>query len=87
MATRQLKLKKDSNAVSEWLNLARNRIEIPNQWLEVNYSKDADSLYIKLLNSPAAYSDDDLSESVIFDYDESNCLVGIEVLNLYGVFV
>ncbi|MGI8638516.1 MAG: DUF2283 domain-containing protein [Pyrinomonadaceae bacterium] len=84
MATRQLK--KNFDAVSEWLNLAKSRVEVPPNWLEIEYQKDADLLYIKVSNATTAYSDGDLDNEIVFDYDENDILVGIEVLNLYGVF-
>jgi uncharacterized protein YuzE len=85
MATQQLK--KNLSGVNEWIKLARKRVKVPRNWIEAKYRKEADSLYIQILESPAAYSDDDLSKSVVYDYDENNRLVGIEVLNLRGVFV
>ena len=85
MATRQLK--KNFDAVSEWLDLAKSRVKVPTDWLEIEYQKDADLLYIKVSNTTTAYSDDDLDNEIVFDYDENDTLVGIEVLNLYGVFV
>ncbi|HSK72281.1 MAG TPA: DUF2283 domain-containing protein [Pyrinomonadaceae bacterium] len=84
MATRQLKRNLDS--VSEWLDLAECRIDIPKNWLKIEYQKDADLLYIKLSDSPAAYCEDDLDKEVIFNYDADNNLVGIEVLHLYGIY-
>ena len=84
MATRQLK--KNPDAVGEWLNLAQQRVEVPTDWLKIEYQKDADLLYIKVLDSKAAYSKSDLDDEVILDYNENDELVGIEILNLYGVF-
>ena len=84
MATRQLK--KNFKVVTEWLDLASRRVDIPTNWLEIEYQKDADLLFIKLLNSPAAYGDDDLDQRIVYNYDKNGCLVSIEILNLYGVF-
>ncbi|MCY7376822.1 MAG: DUF2283 domain-containing protein [Pyrinomonadaceae bacterium] len=84
MATRQLK--KHFDAVSEWLDLAQHRVEVPADWLEIEYQEDADLLYIKISNSKAASSKADLDDEVVFDYDETGELVGIEILNFYGVF-
>ncbi len=83
MATR---LKENLSTTEQWIKRARRRVKIPNHWIEVKYSKDTDSLYIQLLKSPATHSDDDLSKSLVFDYDAKNRLVGIEVMSLYGIF-
>ncbi len=83
MATR---LKENLSTTEQWIKRARRRVKIPNHWIEVKYSKDTDSLYIQLLNSPATHSDDDLSKSLVFDYDAKSRLVGIEVMSLYGIF-
>lgn len=72
--------------VSEWFALARKRVEIPQDWFETDYDKEADVLYIKIINSPATHSDDDLDNGIVFDYDKDNRLVGIEVLSLYGIY-
>jgi len=84
MAQRVLDKKPD--VINEWISLAERRVGIPKNYLEVEYQKEADLLYIKLSNSPATYSDDDLNKGIVFDYDEHDNLVGIEVWNLYGVF-
>ena len=75
-----------SREKKEWLALARKRVEIPDNWLAVDYDKDVDVLYIRLLDAPATHSDDDLDASIVFDYDKHNRLIGIEVLNLCGVY-
>jgi uncharacterized protein YuzE len=80
-------LKEDLFGVDEWIALARKRVKVPENWIEVEYSKDYDSLYIQFLNSPATHSKDNLTKSVVFDYDENNRLTGIEVINLYSIFV
>jgi uncharacterized protein YuzE len=80
-------LKENLSTAEEWIKQARRRVKIPKNFIEAKYSKDVDSLYIQLLDSPATHSDDDLSKSLVFDYDKENRLVGIEVMNLYGVFV
>lgn len=84
MATRRLK--ENFDVVGEWFALARKRVEIPQDWFETDYDDEADVLYIKIIDSPATYSDDDLDNEIVFDYDKNNRLVGIEVLNLYGIY-
>lgn len=80
------RLKTNLKVGAEWIARARKRVFIPDNWLEVDYQKNVDVLYIKLSNNPAVSSDDDLDKSLVFDYDENGQLVGIEVLNLYGIF-
>lgn len=80
-------LKENLDLVTEWLDLTKNRVEIPKTWLWIEYQNDADLLYVKLSTSPATISDDDLDNGIVFDYDKNNDLVGIEVWNLYGIYV
>ena len=85
MATQQLK--ENLSTADEWVKLAKKRVKVPKSWIEAKYSKEADSLYIQLLDSPATRSKGDLTKSIVYDYDKENRLVGIEVINLYGVYV
>ena len=75
------------NKVTEWLDLVDKRIEIPRNYLHINYQSDADVLIIKFSELESTYSKDDMSKGLIFNYNADDKLVSIEVLDLYGVFV
>ncbi|MDQ3636199.1 MAG: DUF2283 domain-containing protein [Acidobacteriota bacterium] len=75
------------NKVTEWLELVDKRLEIPRNYLQINYQSDADLLFIKFTDSETTYSDDDMDIGVIYNYDADDKLVSIEVLDLYGVYV
>ncbi|MGI8545302.1 MAG: DUF2283 domain-containing protein [Aridibacter sp.] len=75
------------NKVTEWLELVDKRLEIPRNYLRINYQSDADLLFIKFTDSETTYSDDDMDIGVIYNYDADDKLVSIEVLDLYGVYV
>lgn len=74
------------NKVTEWLELVDKRIEIPRNYLRINYQPEADVLVVKFSETDSAYSNDDMSKGLIFNYDNKDKLVSIEVLDLYGVF-
>lgn len=80
------RLRENLKVGTQWIALAKQRIFISDDWIEADYQKNVDVLYIRFSTNPVTYSDDDLSKSVVFDYDKNDKLVGIEVLNLYGVF-
>ncbi len=68
------------------LALARERVELPPGELWLSYEADVDTLYIRLKKQTnPTRTDDDMERGLIFDY-EGKQLVGIEVLDLYGVF-
>lgn len=71
--------------VATLLEFAGSRVEVPDDWLWLNYDKEGDSLFIKVsdLISVISRSDDD---SEIFDYDENDELVGIEILDICGKY-
>jgi uncharacterized protein YuzE len=46
--------------------------------MRLSYDPTTDSLYIHLVERPAADSDE-VSDGVVLDYDESGTLVGIDV--------
>lgn len=75
------------NKVTEWLELVDKRLKIPRNYLRINYQSDVDLLFIKFTDSETTYSDDDMDIGVIYNYDEEDKLVSIEVLDLYGVYV
>lgn len=85
MAVRHLNQITDKT--SEWLKLAGQRIEIPNNYVILKYQEDVDLLVIRLGNGKSTYSKDDIDNGVIYNYDKNNNLVSIEILDFYGVFV
>ena len=84
MAVRQLD--KAIDRVSEWLNLASKRIEVPSNYIALKYQEDVDLLVIRLINGKSTYSRDDMDKGVIYNYDQNDNLVSLEILDLYGVF-
>ncbi len=75
------------NKVTEWLELVDERLEIPRNYLRINYQSDVDLLFIKFTDSETTYSDDDMEIGVIYNYDADDKLVSLEILDLYGVYV
>ena len=47
--------------------------------MKIQYSQDADALYISLRDVDVAESDE-ISKDIVVDYDESGNVVGIEIL-------
>lgn len=69
------------------LRLARERVELPQGKLWLDYQPDVDLLCVRLVERPhATHSDSDLDRGIIYNY-EGRKLVSIEILDLYGVFV
>jgi uncharacterized protein YuzE len=58
-----------TSKINKYLNIMR-----------VKYDKENDVLYIRLNNNPVAESDSE-KPGIIFDYDNEENIVGIEVLN------
>ena len=85
MAVRQLN--QISAKASEWLKLARQRVEIPSDYVILKYQEDVDLLLIRLTDGKSTYSKDDMNRGIIYNYDGNDCLVSMEILDLYGIFV
>ena len=85
METRQLK--KNLVKANEWLELAKKRVKLPKNWLDVEYQNDADLLYITVSEAETTKTKSQIEKGVVYDYDKNGDLVGIEIWNLYGVFV
>ena len=49
--------------------------------IKLSVNKEADALYLRLDDSPIVESEE-VSPGVVLDYNESNEVVGIEMLNL-----
>ena len=75
-----------TNKSSELLKLAGQRIKIPNDYVILKYQEDADLLVIRFSNGKSTYSKDDMDSGVIYNYDQNDNLVSLEILDLYGVF-
>ena len=84
MAVRQLN--QTTNKASEWLKLARRRIEIPSDYVILKYQEDVDLLVIRFTDGRSTYSQDDMHRGVVYNYDQNDCLVSVEILDLYGIF-
>jgi uncharacterized protein YuzE len=48
--------------------------------MKITYDKDVDALYIEISNKKTVESEE-VEKDIVFDYDEDNNIVGIEVLN------
>ena len=73
-------------STSELLKLAAKRIKLPNREpLFVNYDTEADCLFIKLSKEKAVISESQ-SLDVTYDLDKNGNIVGIEILDLYGIY-
>ncbi|HLG30190.1 MAG TPA: DUF2283 domain-containing protein [Candidatus Brocadiales bacterium] len=48
--------------------------------MRITYDKDVDALYIEISDKKAVESEE-VEKDIIFDYDENDNIVGIEVLN------
>ncbi|MDQ3750387.1 MAG: DUF2283 domain-containing protein [Acidobacteriota bacterium] len=71
---------------SELLELAARRVKLPNgEPLFVNYDAEADCLFIKLSKEKAVISESQ-SLDVTYDLDKNGNVVGIEILDLYGIY-
>lgn len=46
--------------------------------MKINYFKDTDTLYLELDNKQSVESSE-ISPGIVFDYDENNKIVGIEI--------
>lgn len=84
MAVRQLNQK--VNKISEWLKLANQRVEVPANYIILNYQEDVDLLFIRFNDGKSTHSRDDMDKGIIYNYDGNNNLVSMEILDLYGVF-
>ncbi len=49
--------------------------------MKLNVDKEADALYLRLDDSPIVESEE-VSSGVVLDYNESNEVVGVEILRL-----
>lgn len=81
MGTRLLTSKK------ELLKLASERVNLPGKKpIRISYDEDVDALFLKYSVEPSVISKSEDTDGIIYDYDEKDNLVSIEILDLYGVF-
>ena len=83
MDTKQLENKK----TNELLKLARERINIRNSAIKIDYQKDVDLLLLRFSDKPSVRGKMDYENDVIYNYDKDDNIVSVEILDLYGIFV
>ena len=81
-----IELNQTTVKTSELLKLAKERIRIPSKYITLDYQADVDLLFIKFTNGISTYSEDDMDKGIIYNYDESDELVSLEILDLYDIF-
>ena len=68
----------------ELLAAARERVELPEGELWLDYQDDVDTLYIRLKEeTKPTHSESNFDEMIVFDY-EGEELVGIEIMDITG---
>lgn len=83
MEIRQLE-KKSSE---ELFKLANERVSVPTDYLYLKYFEEVDLLVIRFSENDSSYSKSNLDEDIIYNYDEADNLVSMEILDFLGVFV
>ncbi len=48
--------------------------------MKIEYSKEADALYVSFMEAEVAKSNE-VEEGVVLDFDENNHLIGVEILD------
>ncbi len=81
-----IELNRTTNKTGELLKLANERIKIPGKYIALDYQADVDLLFIKFTNGISTYSKDDMNKGIIYNYNETDELVSIEILDLYDIF-
>jgi uncharacterized protein YuzE len=72
---------------AELLEQAAKRVKLPAEPMWIDYDREADSLYIKISQTESVISRTSREDDgVAFDYDKKNNIVGIEILDLYGIY-
>lgn len=84
MATRLVESKISEKKL---ISMARKRVELPDNWLAVDYSYNSDVLLIRCSRNKAKRSKGDMKNGIVYDFDAQGQLVSIEVTDLLGVFV
>ena len=76
---------KENKQTTELLKLARLRFPFT-EYLKLRYFADTDLLVIRFFENKTTKSKDDMDKGIIYNYDNKNNLVSVEILDLYGVF-
>ena len=63
-----------------------DNILMPKHIIKINYQKDVDLLLIRFADKPSVRGKMDYENSVIYNYDENENVVSVEILDFYGVF-
>ncbi|MEP6902488.1 MAG: DUF2283 domain-containing protein [Actinomycetota bacterium] len=71
----------------ELLERASKRVKLPTcQPLSTNYDAEADALFLKYSTNASVISKSDYESGITRDFDADNKLVGIEILDLQGLY-
>ena len=68
------------------VKLARKRVTLPANWLEMEYRHESDVLLIRVSRNKVANSKGDMRNGIVYNYDRQGNLATIEVTQLFGVF-
>jgi hypothetical protein len=68
------------------VSMAKKRVQMPDNWLELDYSRDSDVLLIRCSRNKAKRSKGDMRNGIVYDFDAQGKLVSIEVTDLLGIF-
>lgn len=72
---------------SELIDLASKRMKLPDREpLSANYDAEADALFLKYSNGSSVISKSDYENGITRDFDADDNLVGIEILDLQGLY-
>ena len=82
MAIRQI----TKNQTNELIELAKERGDIPNDWIKFEYQKDADLLFILYSREVCVRSQGNMENGIIYNFDAQDKLVSIEVLDIIRSF-
>ena len=70
-------------STKELLDLARARVEFPNQPILVSYDEETDSLFLKFSENKSVISQTSKKDDgLAFDLDSQNHIVSIEIFDL-----
>lgn len=72
---------------SELIKRANKRVNLPHQpVIYADYDGEVDSLYLKYSQNKPVISDSEDDKGIIYDLDKNGNIVGIEILDLYGIY-
>ena len=76
----------ETKTASELLKLASERLEISTPPLRLDYQEDVDLLFVRFSEKPSVRGSFDYDRNAIFNYDENDNLVSVEILDAYDVY-